>query len=75
MFGEVAALRGIARTASVMAATRLETLELSGVEFAAVVETRPEVKKKILTDVAQRARDNMDKVMGPSPFARNMPPR
>jgi serine/threonine protein kinase/CRP-like cAMP-binding protein len=73
IFGEVAALRRIPRTASVIAKTRLEALELSGVAFHAVLSAKPDIKQKILEFVAKRARDNMDKVFGgPSPFARNL---
>jgi CRP-like cAMP-binding protein len=75
VFGEVAALRQVPRTASVTAATALETLELSGTAFHRVLDSKPDVRKRILDVVAQRARENMDKVMGPSPFARNLPPR
>lgn len=72
VFGEVAVLRGVPRTASVQALNKLETLELSGDAFLQVLSNKPQLKQKILDVVAQRARENIDKVMGPSPFARNL---
>jgi CRP-like cAMP-binding protein len=63
LFGEVAALRGIARTASVVAKGRLEVLELSAGDFLSILDERPEVKRRVHEVVAQRARDNMDRLM------------
>lgn len=66
VFGEVAALRGIARTASIAAKTSLETLELSGSAFHAILQARPDLQQKVFDVVARRARENMDKVGGPA---------
>jgi CRP-like cAMP-binding protein len=70
LFGEVAAVRHIRRTAQVMAKTPLETLELTGIEFDEVLAKWPEVRQRVMDVLAQRARDNIDKLLGPSPFAR-----
>lgn len=69
LFGEVAALRGIPRTATVRAAGRLEVLELARADFEALLVSEPELRRRVLDVVSQRARDNIDKVMGGSPFA------
>ncbi len=69
IFGEVGALRDIPRTASVAAKGKLECLELPAGAFNTILDETPDVKKRVLEVVAQRARDNIDKVMGPSPFA------
>ena len=63
LFGEVAALRGIPRTASVRAKTDLTTLVLSREDFMGVIDTRPDVKKKIQGVIAARVRENLDKLM------------
>ncbi len=69
LFGEVAALRKVPRTASVVADERLEALELSGRDFAHILNARPQIREQILNIVSERTRENMDKLMGPSPFA------
>ena len=43
----------------------------SGVEFHNILSTKPDLKEKILDVVAERVRENIDKVMGPSPFRPN----
>jgi CRP-like cAMP-binding protein len=63
VFGEVAALRGIPRTATVVAKTKLETLCLEGADFQAILDARPEVRKKVQDVVAKRARENLDKLV------------
>lgn len=63
LFGEVAALRGIARTASVRATSPLTALVLSREDFARVVDTRPDVKKKVQSVIAARVRENLDKLL------------
>jgi CRP-like cAMP-binding protein len=70
LFGEVAALRQIPRTAHVTATTEVEALELVAAEFHRVLDAWPDVRQRVLETLAQRARENLDKVMGPSPFAR-----
>ncbi len=62
LFGEVAALRGIPRTASVEAITKLETLCLPASDFHAILNSRPEVRMKVLDVVAKRARQNLDRM-------------
>ncbi|HET6344044.1 MAG TPA: cyclic nucleotide-binding domain-containing protein, partial [Myxococcota bacterium] len=69
LFGEVAALRQIPRTARVTATTEVEALELVAAEFHRVIDAWPDVRQRVLETLAQRARENLDKVMGPSPFA------
>ena len=69
LFGEMADLRKIPRTASVVAKTPVEALVLSGQTFTRVVAAKPGLKARVFEVVARRARENMDKVMGPSPFA------
>lgn len=64
LFGEIAALRGIPRTASVQAQGKLEVLELARCDFEALLDTSPNVKRRVLEVVSQRARSNMDKLMG-----------
>jgi CRP-like cAMP-binding protein len=68
LVGEVAALRGIARTASVQAHGKLEVLELQRADFEALLDSQPEIKRRVLDVVSQRARDNIDKVMGGGGF-------
>ncbi|MBI3179903.1 MAG: cyclic nucleotide-binding domain-containing protein, partial [Deltaproteobacteria bacterium] len=63
LFGEVAALRGIPRTASVVARTPLEALRLAGTHFQAVLDQKPEVRKRVLDEVARRARENIDRLV------------
>jgi serine/threonine protein kinase/CRP-like cAMP-binding protein len=63
VFGEVAALRKIRRTASVQATTKLETLCLPGREFETLLAAKPEVRKKVLDVVAERVRENLDKLV------------
>ena len=64
IFGEVAALRGIARTASVAARSSVETLELSRSDFHSVLEHKPVLKAKVLDVIAERTRENMNKLVG-----------
>lgn len=71
LFGEVAAVRHISRTARVTAKTPLEALELTGVAFDGVLHAWPEVRQRVMDVLAQRARENIDKLLGPSPFARS----
>lgn len=63
LFGEVAALRGIPRTASVIAKSDLTTLVLSKRDFLAVVDERPAVRKQVMDVIASRVRENLDKLM------------
>lgn len=63
LFGEVAAMRQIARTATVTAYSRLELLELSRADFQAVLDARPEIKRQVATIIAERVRENLDKLM------------
>ena len=70
VFGEVAALRNIPRTASVVATTTVEVLELAGASFHAVLLGRPDLQQKVVDVVAKRARENLDKVFGSSPWRR-----
>lgn len=70
VFGEVAALRSIPRTASVVATTTVEVLELAGASFHAVLLGRPDLQQKVIDVVAKRARENLDKVFGGSPWRR-----
>ncbi len=67
LFGELAALRGIPRTASVMAKSKLELLELGARDFHALLDCEPGLKQRVLAVVMQRARDNMDKLVGGGP--------
>lgn len=60
--GEIASFRGIPRTASIRAKTRLEVLELTGEHFAQVIASSPGVRAKILGIIADRARQNLDKI-------------
>lgn len=60
IFGEVAALRDVPRTASVAAKSRLEVLRLSGDTLAKLVSARPDVLTKIFEIEAERTRSNMD---------------
>ncbi len=61
--GEVAALRGIPRTASVQARGKLEVLELGRLGFDALLDAEPELKQRVLEVVRQRARDNLDRLL------------
>ena len=63
LFGEVAALRGIPRTASIVAKSDLTTLVLSKRDFLAVVDERPAVRKQVMDVIASRVRENLDKLM------------
>ena len=56
LFGEVAALHGIARTASVVAATELATLVLSRETFLEVIAERTDVLKRVMDTILERAR-------------------
>ena len=64
LFGEIAALRGIPRTASVQADGKLEVLELTRHDFEALLDSAPELKRRVLAVVSQRARSNLDKLIG-----------
>jgi cAMP-dependent protein kinase regulator len=70
IFGEVAALRDIRRTATVAAKTEVEALELDGEVFAQALSRYPEVKSKIYAVGAERARANIDKIPGFGPNAK-----
>ncbi len=63
LFGEVAALRGIPRTASIVAKSDLTALVLSKRDFSAVVDERPAVRKQVMDVIASRVRENLDKLM------------
>ncbi len=63
LFGEVAALRGIPRTASIVAKSDLTALVLSKRDFLAVVDERPAVRKQVMDVIASRVRENLDKLM------------
>ncbi len=63
VFGEVAALRKIPRTASVVAQGKLETLCLPGRQFEAILAAKPEVRAKVLEVIAERVRENLDKLV------------
>ena len=65
LFGEVAAVRRIARTASVVAQTKLEALRLGSADFHELLDAKPDVRQKVLEVVALRARENLDKLVGP----------
>ncbi|MBI5509357.1 MAG: cyclic nucleotide-binding domain-containing protein [Deltaproteobacteria bacterium] len=67
LFGEVAALRRIARTASVVAASRVEALSLEGADFQALLDAKPDLRRKVLDVVATRVRENLDKLVGLRP--------
>ncbi len=62
VFGEIAALRGMRRTASIEATTALEALVLDGTTFLEILEEYPEVKSTLLEIIAVRARDNLSKL-------------
>ncbi|MEE8409137.1 MAG: serine/threonine-protein kinase [Myxococcota bacterium] len=62
LFGEVAALRGIPRTASVSARTDLATLCLSGAEFHEILDAKPELRQRVNEEVARRVRENIDRL-------------
>ncbi len=53
-FGEMAVIDGSRRTATVRAAIRSELLRLEGREFRALFETRPELRARMLADMAAR---------------------
>jgi CRP/FNR family cyclic AMP-dependent transcriptional regulator len=55
-FGEVAALDGGPRTATVVASTDMEVLVLTRVEFATLVRSSPEVAHRMLRAMAHRLR-------------------
>lgn len=57
MFGEVALLDRLPRTASVKALTDLTLLEIGQREFDAVLKESPTTTRKLLTAVAGRLRD------------------
>ena len=57
MFGEVALLDRLPRTASVKALTDLTVLELGQRDFDAVLKESPGTTRKLLTAVASRLRD------------------
>lgn len=63
LFGEVAALRGIPRTASVSARTDLATLCLSGADFHKILDAKPEIRQRVNDEVARRVRENIDRLV------------
>jgi cAMP-dependent protein kinase regulator len=63
IFGEVAALWGVPRTASIEARTDLTTLVLSKTDFSVVLDQRPALRKKVMDVIASRVRENLDKLM------------
>lgn len=71
LFGEVAALRGIARTASVRAKTRLEVLELDAQDFSEILDKKPEVKQLVAQEIGKRVRENLDRLVGFGPSLRS----
>jgi CRP-like cAMP-binding protein len=62
-FGEVAALDGGPRTASVVADTDMEILVFTGSEFEMLVKSSPEVAHRILKAMAQRLRRANDRAV------------
>ncbi|HET6346525.1 MAG TPA: serine/threonine-protein kinase [Myxococcota bacterium] len=70
LVGEVAAVRKIPRTASVVATTQIEAFELDAEHFLAVLRVRPELHQRVNDTLAKRVRDNIDKVLGGSPWLR-----
>ena len=62
LFGEVAAVRKIPRTASVVATNRVETLRLRGADFHAILAAKPDVRDKVNKELERRVRDNIDKL-------------
>jgi CRP-like cAMP-binding protein len=55
-FGEVAALDGGPRTATVIASTDMEVLVLNGFEFEMLVRSSPDVAHRVLMAMAHRLR-------------------
>jgi CRP/FNR family cyclic AMP-dependent transcriptional regulator len=62
-FGEVAALDGGPRTASVIADTDMEILVFTGNEFEMLVKSSPEVAHRILKAMAHRLRRANDRAV------------
>jgi len=62
VFGEVAALQGIPRTASVTAKSKLETLKLTGADFLALLDASPDLHKRVFHVVSKRARENIERL-------------
>jgi CRP-like cAMP-binding protein len=69
LFGEVAALRHIPRTASVTAKTPLETLRLAAADFNALLDAKPDVRQRVNDEVAVRALANIDRLASFKPPA------
>jgi serine/threonine protein kinase/CRP-like cAMP-binding protein len=55
VFGEIAALKGIARTASVRALERCEILKLEASDLRSFLEENPEIREKVETQIESRA--------------------
>lgn len=53
-FGEIALLHGVPRSASVIAATDCELLELSGADFARLCAEHPQLKSRVAAEAAKR---------------------
>ncbi len=64
LFGEIAAFRGVPRTASVEASTELETLVAERAALRAIIDVKPEVAKRIQAVISDRVRSNLDQIMG-----------
>ncbi|MEO0815587.1 MAG: cyclic nucleotide-binding domain-containing protein, partial [Myxococcota bacterium] len=64
LFGEIAAFRGVPRTASVEATSELETLVAERDALRAIIDKKPEVAKRIQAVISDRVRSNLDQIMG-----------
>jgi len=61
-FGEIAAIKGEPRTASVRALGPTQVLRLSGADFAEVVQTHPELMKILQDRIASREAENAARI-------------
>lgn len=67
LFGEIAALRGVPRTASVSATSELETLVAQRDALLDIIDRKPEVAKRLQAVISQRVRSNLNQIMARVP--------
>ncbi|MEO1170483.1 MAG: cyclic nucleotide-binding domain-containing protein, partial [Myxococcota bacterium] len=67
LFGEIAALRGVPRTAAGTATSELETLVAQRDALLHIIDRKPEVAQRIQAVISKRVRSNLNQIMARVP--------